>query len=193
MAGVVTFLSARRAAGPAIATAAAGLKASGAIVAPYLVLASRPRIRLALGGAVLAGMAVVLVALVGFGSHAVDAIGILSSNQGRSSRWSFPYKTAQLFGAILPGDRLDYRSAVRVMYGVAFAAVALWLLVKTWRGMDPIRAAGWATLALLVASAWLVPWYALWLLPLVALTLDRRLLIATTALCAWMLVIAVPL
>ena len=54
--------------------------------------------------------------------------------------------------------------------------------------------AGWATLALLVASAWLVPWYALWLLPLAALAArpaagagDRG------ALCAWMLVIAVPL
>jgi hypothetical protein len=59
--------------------------------------------------------------------------------------------------------------------------------------MDPVRAAGWATLALLVASAWLVPWYALWLLPLAALVLDRRLIAASVVLCAWMLVIAVPL
>ena len=35
--------------------------------------------------------------------------------------------------------------------------------------------AGWATLAILLASAWLVPWYLLWLLPLVALAADRRL------------------
>jgi hypothetical protein len=143
--------------------------------------------------AVLVFVAMAVVGLAVFGSHALDALSFLNSNQARSSRWSFPYKTAQLLGALLPGERLDYRDAVRIVYGVAFAVVALWLLVRTWRGMDPIRAAGWATLALLIASAWLVPWYALWVLPLVALTLDRRLLIATTALCAWMLVIAVPL
>jgi hypothetical protein len=69
----------------------------------------------------------------------------------------------------------------------------VWLLARTWRGANPIRMAGWATLALLIASAWLVPWYALWLLPLAALAADRRLELATAALCAWMLVIAVPL
>jgi hypothetical protein len=53
--------------------------------------------------------------------------------------------------------------------------------------------AGWATLAILVASAWLVPWYVLWLLPLAALANDRRLWWATLALCAWMLPIAIPL
>jgi hypothetical protein len=138
----------------------------------------------------------VVIALIGlavFGTHALDAFGFLNSNQQRSSRWSFPYKTAQLLGAILPGGRLDYRSPVRAAYGVAFAITALWLLLRTWRGADPIRMAAWATLALLVASAWLVPWYVLWLLPLVALAFDRRLVVATLALCAWMLVIAVPL
>ncbi|HXD59341.1 MAG TPA: polyprenol phosphomannose-dependent alpha 1,6 mannosyltransferase MptB [Thermoleophilaceae bacterium] len=173
--------------------AGVSIKASAGVVAPYLVVGAREQWRRALliAVAVLAGIA--LLGLAVFGTHALDALGFLNSNQERSSRWSFPYKTAQLLGALLPGERLDYRDAVRIVYGVAFAVVALWLLVRTWRGMDPIRAAGWATLALLIASAWLVPWYALWLLPLVALTLDRRLLIATTALCAWMLVIAVPL
>jgi hypothetical protein len=173
--------------------AGVSIKASAGVVAPYLVVGAREQWRRALLIAVGVLAVIALLGLAVFGIHALDALGFLNSNQERSSRWSFPYKTAQLFAAILPGDRLDYRSAVRVLYGVAFGIVALWLLVKTWRGMDPIRAAGWATLALLIASAWLVPWYALWLLPLVALTLDRRLLIATTALCAWMLVIAVPL
>jgi hypothetical protein len=45
----------------------------------------------------------------------------------------------------------------------------------------------------LIASAWLVPWYILWLLPFAALSRDRRLQLATLALCAWMLAIAVPL
>jgi hypothetical protein len=71
--------------------------------------------------------------------------------------------------------------------------VFLWLLWKTWGGENPVRAAGWATFAILVASAWLVPWYILWLLPLAALAFDRGLMAASIALSAWMLVIAVPL
>jgi hypothetical protein len=118
---------------------------------------------------------------------------LLNSNQGRSSRWSLPYKTAQLLGAVLPGDRLDYRDAVRAIYAAAFAAFAAWALWRTWRGADPIRMAAWTTLAILLASAWLVPWYLLWLLPLAALAHDRRLLVASALLTAWTLVIAVPL
>jgi alpha-1,6-mannosyltransferase len=193
MAGVATFLAGCPRGGAAIATAAAGLKASAALVVPYLVAAARPRARSALLAAAATALGIAVVALVGFGTHALDALGLLSSNQGRTSRWSFPYKTAQLLGAVLPGSRVDYRDAVRLLYGVAFAGVALWTLRRTWRGADPIRMAGWATLAVLVASAWLVPWYVLWLLPLAALAHDRRLVWATLALCAWMLPIAIPL
>jgi len=76
----------------------------------------------------------------------------------------------------------------------AFAGLALWLLIRTWLGtIGPVAAAGWATLALLVCTAWLVPWYIVWLLPLAALSGDRRLMIATTLLSAWMLPITIPL
>jgi alpha-1,6-mannosyltransferase len=193
MAGLAAFLAGRPRAGTAVATAAAGLKASAGLVVPFLVAAARPRWRAALLAAVAAAVGIALLALAGFGTHALDALGVLSSNQGRSSRWSFPYKTAQLLGALLPGDRLDYRGAVRALYGVAFAAVLGWTLLRTWRGADPVRMAAWATLAILVASAWLVPWYVLWLLPLAALARDARLRWATILLCAWMLPIAIPL
>ena len=49
------------------------------------------------------------------------------------------------------------------------------------------------TLAVLLSSAWLVPWYLLWLLPLAAVAWDRRLLAASVVLSAWTLAIAVPL
>jgi alpha-1,6-mannosyltransferase len=192
-AGVVAFLAGRRAAGAAVSTAAAALKASAGLVVPYLVAAARPRRRAALLAVASVVAATVLLALIGFGTNALDALGVLSSNQGRSSRWSFPYKTAQLLGAVLPGDRVDYRDAVRALYGVAFAGVLAFTLWRTWRGADAVRMAGWATLAILVASAWLVPWYVLWLLPLAALAGDARLRWATLALCAWMLPIAIPL
>jgi hypothetical protein len=171
----------------------AGVKASAGLVVPFLVFSDRERWRRSLVAAVLVFAAVAVLGLAVFGTHALDALSFLNSNQARSSRWSFPYKTAQLLGLVLPGDRLDYRTAARVIYGVAFGAVFLWLLWRTWRGADPVRAAGWATFAILVASAWLVPWYVLWLLPLAALAADRGLMAASVVLCAWMLVIAVPL
>ena len=191
--GILVAVRGSHVAGTGVAAAGAGIKASAGLVVPFLVLGDRERWRRSLLAAIGVLVVIALIGLAVFGTHALDALSFLNSNQQRSSRWSFPYKTAQLLGAVLPGDRLDYRSPVRVVYGAAFAISLVWLLLRTWRGADPVRMAGWATLALLVASAWLVPWYILWLLPLAALALDRRLIVATLALCAWMLVIAVPL
>jgi hypothetical protein len=192
MAGVYAFLAVRPRAGAAIATAGMAVKASAALVVPYLVLGARRRAPGALAAAALTALAIGALALIGFGTHAFDAFGLLSSNQGRTSKLSLPYKTAQLLAAILPGGRLDYRDAVRVLYAAAFAAVAGYTLWRTWRGADPVRMAAWATLAILLASAWLVPWYLLWLLPLVALSADRRLWIAALVLSGWVLAIGVP-
>jgi alpha-1,6-mannosyltransferase len=193
--GVVVGVAGRgsQVAGTALASVGAGIKASAGLVVPFLVLSDRGRWKRALVASVLVFVAMAVIGLAVFGTHALDALSFLNSNQARSSRWSFPYKTAQLLGALLPGDRLDYRTASRVLYGVAFGCAFLWLLWRTWRGADPVRAAGWATFAILVASAWLVPWYVLWLLPLAAIAADRRLMAASIALSAWMLVIAVPL
>jgi hypothetical protein len=175
-----------------VSTVAAGVKASAGLVVPFLI-AGRRRLSLAwVAVGVVAALAV--VGLVAFGSHALDAFSIIDSNQGRSSRFSLPYKTAQLLGALLPGNRLDYRDAVRAVFAAAFAVVFVWLLWRVWRGrLGALDGAGWATLAILLASAWLVPWYILWLLPFAALSTDRRLWVGTLALSAWMLAIAVPL
>ena len=195
MAGVLVWVRGREAAGAAAATVAAGLKASAGLVVPFLVAAGRPEGRMRIAAAAAgAAVAVALAGVAGFGWDALDAFGLIGSNQDRTSRFSIPYKVAQLLGALLPGDRLDYSDAVRGAFAAAFAMVFLWLLWRAWRGATgAIDAAGWATLAILLASAWLVPWYALWLLPLAALSSDRRLWAATLALSAWMLAIAVPL
>ena len=192
-AGLAAWASASPRASAAWVTAAAGFKASAGLVLPFLVAGARDRWRGSLLAAIGVGVGIVVLALAGFGTNALDALGVLSSNQDRTSSWSFPYKTAQLLGALLPGDRLDYRGVVRAAYGLGFSVVLVWLLLRTRRGADPIAMAGWATLAILVASAWLVPWYILWLLPLAALAGDRRLVWATIALCGWMAQIAIPL
>jgi alpha-1,6-mannosyltransferase len=191
MAGVLLWVGTRQTTGVVVATLATGIKASAGLVVPFLVVGD---IRRRIWAAVATLAALALLGLIAFGTHALDALSLISDNQGRTSRFSFPYKAAQLLGALLPGNRLDYRDAVRVAFAVAFVAVFVWLLWRTWRRLiDPLDAIGWTTFAVLIASAWLVPWYILWLLPFAAISRDRRLQLATLALCAWMLVIAVPL
>jgi alpha-1,6-mannosyltransferase len=184
MAGVYGFVRGRPLAAGAWSTAAAGIKASAALVVPYLVLGSRPRMRQAVLGVALAALGLLVLGLIGFGTNVFDAFSLLSSNQGRSSRLSLPYKTAELLG-------VD-RDPVRAVFAFGFACVAGWTLWRTWRGADAVRMAGWATFAILLASAWLVPWYLLWLLPLAALGGDRRLTVATLVLSGWVLAIGVP-
>lgn len=183
MAGVYAFVAGRPAAAGALSTLGAGVKASAGLVVPYLALGARPRTRAAILGAVAATVAIALIGLAGFGTGVLDSLGLLSSNQGRSSKLSLPYVVAEVTGN---------RSLVRALFGLAFAGFAAWSLWRTWQGADPIRMAGWATLAILLASAWLVPWYLLWLLPLAALAADRRLVWATVALSGWVLAIGVP-
>jgi hypothetical protein len=191
MAGVLLWVGAREPAGVAVATLATGVKASAGLALPFLVVGD---IRRRIGAAVATVVALAVLGVIAFGTHALDAFSLIGDNQDRTSRFSIPYKTAQLLGALLPGDRLDYRDGVRVVFALAFVAAFLWLLWRTWKRLiEPLDAIGWATLAILVASAWLVPWYILWLLPFAALSRDRRLQLATLALCAWMLAIAVPL
>ena len=76
------------------------------------------------------------------------------------------------------------------LLAVAVVVVLLWRSYKqpeTW-----IANAGWATFGVLLATAWLVPWYLLWLLPFAALARDRALQIATIVFSGYTLVIAIP-
>ena len=179
MAGVYAFVREEPRAAGFWSTFAAGFKASAGLVVPYLVARSRR----VLPGVVAACVVLIAAGLIGFGTGVFDSLGLLSSNQGRSSRLSLPYKVSELVGN---------RDLVRLVCGMAFAAVAAWTLWRTWRGADAIRMAGWATLAILLASAWLVPWYLLWLLPLAAIGAGRWLTVATVVLSGWVLAIGVP-
>ena len=67
------------------------------------------------------------------------------------------------------------------------------LLAWVLRGADWVRAAGWGAFGLLIATAWMVPWYLIWLLPLTAVYRDRVLVGATVALTACQAINAVPL
>ncbi len=196
MAGVLAVLSARPAAAGSFGAAGAAVKASGAITAPFMLIGARDRQRVLLGAAT--GVAVIApAAFAAFGGKAVQAFVLIGQNQDRTTHWSVPQRLADGIGALTGGDPNSIVHFTRGALAVALAVVLAVLLQRAWRDRaDPrawVLAAGWATLAVLLATAWLVPWYAIWLLPLAAIAGCRRLSVATVMLCAYMLVIAVPL
>ena len=126
-----------------------------------------------------------LAAYLAFGWDWLHGFGPAGENQGRTSHLSIPTTFARISG--LPsGD-------VRLAAAILFAALVAYLLAWTWRGGDWVRAAAWAGFGLLLATAWLLPWYLLWPLPLVAVSRDRTLQLLTLLLTAYQLGARIPL
>jgi alpha-1,6-mannosyltransferase len=183
--GVRLLIGGRARGGGGMLALAAGLKASAGLVLPYALLGAHER-RRALSGALLGLAALVLAALAVFGP---DVTGFLQANRDQQqmvARTSVPNQLGLLLGAggITP--------AIRVIAFAVLTATLVWTLWRAWRGADWIACAGWATLALIACSAWVMPWYAVWLLPLAAIGRDRRLLVATVALCAYLVAVRTP-
>jgi len=163
--------------------AAIAVKASGALYAPFAVVGSSNR-GLLLAALAASGLAVALLSLLLFGSSALEALGVAGNNQSTISRWSVPATLSRFSG-------IDV-DALRLLLGAAYALSVLALLAWVARGADWVRAAGWAAFGLLVASAYMVPWYLIWLLPVAAVSRDRALIAATVALTVFQAVNAVP-
>ncbi len=176
---VLLVLWERHAAGGAVATLAASVKASATLLLPYMVLGTARSRRVLLGALAAAG-AVVVLAVVAFERQALGFVNQISEQQQLVATDSVPRRLAALLGFDgLPGG-------LRLLFAVGFAVAAAGLAWATWRRrIDWLAAAGWATLALLVSTAWFVPWYVVWLLPLAAVSGDRRLRIATLLFCVY--------
>jgi hypothetical protein len=196
VAAVIAARPAREAVAGALTAAAGAVKASAGLVAPFMLIGVRRR-RALLAGAAVAALGVVVVAVIAFGDGALESLGVLSDNQDRTSRWSLPQRAADGLATLTGGSAGAIVDYTRATFGALFAVALALLLRGTWHRRHEVAGwlapAGWATLALLAASAWLVPWYAIWLMPLAALSSDRRLLLASVAFCAYMMVIAMPL
>jgi alpha-1,6-mannosyltransferase len=179
----------RRGAAAVVLAADVAIKASSGLLLPFLVLSPRrwrSRARLAMGAA-LALAALGALAVAGFGAHALGFLHALQDQQQLLATHSIPAETARWVG--LHGLPRWWRDAFLAGF-LAGSAIALW---RTARGADWRAMAGWATLALLLSTAWLLPWYAVWLLPLAALADSRRLRVATLAFCAYAILIHLPL
>ena len=169
----------RRSAGAQLVLAAL-TKASAGLVLPFM-LAGAPRPGRALAGALAATVAVGLAALAIIGGHPFEFVPQLFAQQRLVAHFSVPNQLGVLLGqgGLTPSIRATCTA------GVVLALA--WLLWRTLRGHDWIAGAGWATLAALVTSAWLTPWYVVWLLPLAAISPSWRLRGATLAFCAYVL------
>jgi alpha-1,6-mannosyltransferase len=171
-------------AGAAFVTAAA-IKASGAVLIPVVLagLLGAPRrlIQVALGMAV-ACVLLGSVSLLAFGLHIPD----LSTQSRLVTNESVP----NLVGlAIGQGGETQ---SLHLLASSVLAVSVLLCCAQAWRKRDSITASGWANVALIVTLSWVLPWYVLWVLPLVALSSSRRLRAVALALGIYLIVSWAP-
>ena len=81
-------------------------------------------------------------------------------------------------------------SVAATLLAVLFAGAYVWLLVEAWRGRARL---GLCAGLLLLATPWLVPWYAVWAVPLAAVEEDAAARWLALGLSAYLLRDAVPL
>jgi hypothetical protein len=182
--GIAGMLTVREGLGASAFVSACATKSTAAITIPFALLGTARRPRFLLGG--LATLALVaLVAYLAFDWNWLHAFTLAGENQDRTSHMSIPITTARLTG--LGPD------PVRTVFLAIYAALVAYLLAWTYRGGDWLRATAWATTGLLLATAWLLPWYLLWPLPASALSRDRPLKLLLLGLTAYQLGARIPL
>jgi alpha-1,6-mannosyltransferase len=163
----------RQAAAAAIVVAGALVKATVAVLLPFMIVSKR-RLAPILGSLAALGVGA-LIGYAAFGVHGINIVAALNRDAAFVSTDSFANEIAHLFGkpGVFPVDHDLLKAGLIV--------IVLHLLWRTWRGYDWVAASGWALLAISVTSTWLLAWYILWPLPLAVITRDRRLLVATLA------------
>ena len=163
---------------------ASATKLTAVIAMPFALLGAERRGGFLCGGFI-GLVAITLVGNFAFGWHWLDAFALIDQSQGHATHLSIPTTATRLTG--LAPD------TTRVVAAALFVALVAYLLVWTYRGGDWLRAAAWATTGLLLATAWLLPWYLLWPLPAAAISRDRPLRVLLLALTAYQLGARIPL
>jgi hypothetical protein len=130
-----------------------------------------------LAGGVLVLAGVLVVSTVLFGSGPLHLLGTLEVVQSNGGRQSIPGFIAWGLGL----GRLSHGVVIGLQLVLVSSVVGLLVAVRRQR-IDWITATGWATVALLLTSTFLLPWYVVWLLPFAALSSSRSLRIVSLAL-----------
>jgi alpha-1,6-mannosyltransferase len=160
---------------------ATAVKLTGAILLPFALAARREPARAhqqrLIAGAVLVLLGVGIISTVVFGAgplHLLSTLEVIQSNGGRQS---VPGFIAWGLGL----GRLSHGVVIALQAVLMLTVVGLIVAIRRQR-IDWITATGWAIVALLVTSTFLLPWYVVWLLPFAALSDSRSLRIASLAL-----------
>lgn len=185
MGAVYLGLRQRDGASGALLVVAAAVKLSGGLLLPFAVANERARgngrrpSAAVLAGATVTTVLIGLPSLVLFGP---SVFHLLSTLQGIQSHGGEHSIHGWILGAV--GLQRWIGPVGIVLDGLFVAAVARLAIRVSRGGLDWIAAAGWATVWMLVTAGFLLPWYVAWLIPLAALSRDRRLLIASVILTA---------
>jgi hypothetical protein len=182
--GVLLAVRRMQARSAAAFVAAAAIKLTAGLALPFVLLGARHRWPM-LRATVIAATIAVIGTLALFGPHVLDQLRRISSDASYNIAYTGPDRLAALLGTtITPSLRAVCLAAVGVV-----VVIGLW---RVARGGDWINAAGWATLALMLALASAGPWYLVWVLPFAALARGRGLRLATVALTGYLLAVHLP-
>lgn len=164
----------------------AGAVAVKPIAAVFLPLRAVEALRHRKLGRLVAGLAptaaiVALAASLRYGSAWLRLLSPLTNQLRQTSSLGLPY---WLDRAGIP--ERDARDALVVLFVLFY----LWLVREAWRGARPRFAL--CAVALLLATSWLQPWYAVWAVPLAALEADRVARLGALALTGYFLWDTIP-
>jgi hypothetical protein len=152
---------------------AAGVKWVALALLPLSLLRG-PRSRTAAAGFLVAAATIAAAAFLAFGTAWLTAVVPLAQRQ---AAWAVPSRLGALG---LPGW----------LALVPLAIAAPWLVRSARAGRGRL---GLTSGLLLVATPWLLPWYAVWAVALAAIEEDTAAWVLTLALCAYLLPDRVPI
>jgi len=165
--------------------AAVAIKASSGVLLPVVLAGLLHRRRDLLQ--VVLGMVVGSVVL---GACSVAAFGPHFPDLATQGRLVTMVSLPNLLGLAL-GQGGETNTLRVLLSGVLVVSVGAcsWL---AWRRRESLTAAGWASVALLVTLAWVLPWYVLWILPLSALSSSRRLRVTALLVGVYLIIAWAP-
>jgi len=191
VAGMYAILAGRERLGGGLTSLAIGIKLTAGLMLPFAIAARGPRRGHTRRHDLLtgAGLVMALIASLSFALYGTGALSLFDTvrkSQSKGDWHSISGFISTRLGLVTVGHVVGY------LLIVAFVGISAWLLRRVWRGQsDWIDAAGWSTVAMLIAANSLLPWYVAWLLPLAALGTSRRLVHTSVVLTGVVLVVSV--
>jgi hypothetical protein len=172
---IYLFLAHRGRLGGGLLVLSVAIKLTAGLLIPFAAAAGgaeheRRRRRDLIIGVGIGTLLLVAVSGAVFGVGVLNIFPTVQRSQGEGDWHSIPGLVGAL-GPALAGHIVGY------MLEGLFIGVTIWLLRRVWRReLDWLNAAGWSTLVMLSTAGSLLPWYVTWVLPLTAISTDRRLI-----------------